>query len=143
MKPWAERRKRLGPPAYRKHPTGAIQASLLAPDTSHYPDPHMVPSAALRLVEAAETIEEVRAIVRRFLPNERKPMHQCPTRGCQRQVDDSKLMCGPHWRLVPRVLQDAVYAAYRGGRGLGSDELFEAQIAARDHVNDALKAGGR
>jgi hypothetical protein len=33
----------------------------------NWPDPPMVPSVALRRVEQAETIEEVRAIVHQFL----------------------------------------------------------------------------
>lgn len=61
--------------------------------------------------------------------------HKCPREGCTRTVSDQYLMCGPDWRRVPAALQQAVYAAYRGGRGLGSDELAAAQDAAIKAVN--------
>lgn len=56
--------------------------------------------------------------------------HQCPRNGCTRTVGDTYLMCGPDWRRVPPELQRAVYAAYKRGAGLGSDELLAAQDAA-------------
>lgn len=61
--------------------------------------------------------------------------HECPRNGCTRTVDDARLMCGPDGKLVPPALQRAVYAAYRRGAGLGSDELFAAQDAAIRAVN--------
>jgi hypothetical protein len=61
--------------------------------------------------------------------------HQCPRNGCTETVGDSHLMCGPDWRRVPARLQRAVYAAYRRGAGLGSEELAAAQDAAIRSVN--------
>ena len=61
--------------------------------------------------------------------------HECPRNGCTRNVSDQFLMCGADWRLVPKPLQRAVYAAYRSGKGLGSPELAAAQDAAIRAVN--------
>jgi hypothetical protein len=65
--------------------------------------------------------------------------HPCPTRRCPREVPDHLLMCGIHWRLVPRPLQRAVYAAYQDGRGVGTAPLLQAQKAAIQAVNDRLE----
>jgi len=47
-------------------------------------------------------------------------------------------MCVIHWKLVPRPLAKAVYRAYQGGAGLGSQELFNAQYDAIRAVNTKL-----
>lgn len=56
--------------------------------------------------------------------------HQCPVTGSTQLLPSSKLMCLGHWRRVPKALQDAVYAAYDHGAGIGSEELYQAQDAA-------------
>ena len=62
-------------------------------------------------------------------------MHPCPVGGCvSRPLPVAILMCPPHWRMVPKALQRAVYAAYRGGRGLGTPALARAQREAIDAV---------
>lgn len=43
--------------------------------------------------------------------------HSCPVGGCPSWVPADKLMCAPHWRLVPRDIQRRVYAAYRSEPG--------------------------
>lgn len=66
--------------------------------------------------------------------------HLCPAWRCSWMVgDSSKLMCPKHWRMVPRLLQRAVYGAWRHGEGLGSDELYAAQLAAIEAVNATLQ----
>jgi hypothetical protein len=62
--------------------------------------------------------------------------HLCPRRRCPREVPDHLLMCGIHWREVPRDLQRAVTTAYDGGRGLGTLALLAAQTDAIAAVND-------
>jgi len=62
--------------------------------------------------------------------------HECPRKGCTRSVSDQFLMCGPDWRLVPPALQRGVYAAYKRGQGLGSQELAAAQDAVIAAVNE-------
>jgi hypothetical protein len=40
----------------------------------------------------------------------------CHARGCHGVVKPELLMCWAHWRMVPRNIQAAVYAAYRPGQ---------------------------
>jgi hypothetical protein len=68
-----------------------------------------------------------------------EPTHPCPARRCPREVPDHLLFCGIHWRLVPRPLQRAVHAAWRGGAGRGSTELVTAQRLAIRAVNDLIE----
>lgn len=42
--------------------------------------------------------------------------HHCHARGCLTPVKPELLMCGRHWRSVPRKIQRAVWAAYRHGQ---------------------------
>jgi hypothetical protein len=42
--------------------------------------------------------------------------HTCHARGCSKPVKPELLMCAAHWRLVPKVIQRAVWAAYRPGQ---------------------------
>jgi hypothetical protein len=72
-----------------------------------------------------------------------RSLHPCPVRRCTREVPARLLMCAPHWRLVPRQVQRAVWDAYDGGAGLGSGELLRAQAAAIKAVNEALQERNR
>lgn len=47
-------------------------------------------------------------------------------------------MCRPHWRMVPKPLQRAVWAAWRNGLGAGSPEHAAAIRAAIKAVNAKL-----
>ena len=71
--------------------------------------------------------------------------HTCPARACTRRVGQAKLMCRPHWYMVPQPLRDAVYAAYRGGLGAGSPAHRAAVTEAIGAVNAKLteQAAGR
>lgn len=51
----------------RKKPKGVVKAKLVAP-VYDWPDPPMVDTRALRECERAESLEQVRAIVDRYLP---------------------------------------------------------------------------
>jgi len=62
--------------------------------------------------------------------------HRCPARRCPRRVQPDLLMCGIHWRMVPKPLQRAVWAAWRHGEGQGTIELIHAQDAAIRAVNN-------
>lgn len=44
--------------------------------------------------------------------------HTCPCAGCGREIPSGLLMCGPHWRMVPKPHQDAVWAAWRAAQGI-------------------------
>jgi hypothetical protein len=56
--------------------------------------------------------------------------HMCPAGPCQRQVERDKLMCPAHWQRVPRPVQNAVHATWRGGAGEGSLAHHSAMTAA-------------
>jgi hypothetical protein len=63
-----------------------------------------------------------------------RPMHRCPGPRCTVLVPFEMLMCGRHWRSVPRTLQNRVLTAWDGGRGFGTD----AHIAAREAAVRAI-----
>jgi Zn ribbon nucleic-acid-binding protein len=60
--------------------------------------------------------------------------HHCHARGCGTKVKPELLMCGPHWRLVPKTIRDRVWATYREGQCDGhpmpSEEWHRAADAA-------------
>ena len=68
--------------------------------------------------------------------------HECPARGCRAGVRPDYLMCGFHWRMVPQETRSAVWRAWRGGLGLGSEEHVAAMRAAIAAV-DAGEAAAR
>jgi hypothetical protein len=65
--------------------------------------------------------------------------HLCHARGCGRAVPPRMLMCLAHWRLVPRPLQEAVWATYVPGQEVRKDPTGEYLAAARAAV-DAVAA---
>ncbi|MGH2588108.1 MAG: hypothetical protein ACRDJE_24570, partial [Dehalococcoidia bacterium] len=63
--------------------------------------------------------------------------HTCHATGCRVPVPPKLLFCLPHWRQVPRILQRAVWAAYRPGQEVRKDptpEYLVAMHAAIDAV---------
>jgi hypothetical protein len=59
--------------------------------------------------------------------------HSCHAEGCNRQIPPKMLMCYPHWKMVPRPLQLAVWREYRPGQEIDkrpSDAYMEVQHAA-------------
>jgi hypothetical protein len=58
--------------------------------------------------------------------------HNCVIPGCRVQLDPSKLMCMPHWRLVPPEHQRAVMFSYKPGQTAAdaSQAWWDAQKAA-------------
>ncbi len=55
--------------------------------------------------------------------------HPCPIAGCTRNAKPNQLMCWPHWRRVPRVLNHAVFDTYRNIRN-DPDSYRDARTAA-------------
>jgi hypothetical protein len=45
------------------------------------------------------------------------PTHRCVIEPCQIEIRQSQLMCPGHWRLVPRPIQQEIYAVFRKRRG--------------------------
>lgn len=65
--------------------------------------------------------------------------HPCPIDGCTKAAKDGQLMCWPHWRRVPRVLNHAVFDTYRNLRA-DPASYRSARDAAIAAVNDKEKA---
>jgi hypothetical protein len=63
-------------------------------------------------------------------------MHKCPVKGCNDAVPRSKLMCPPHWELVPAWLKRLVYIEFRKGRL--SQEHIDAMDGATKAVDELL-----
>lgn len=62
----------------------------------------------------------------------------CPVKGCTRHAKPHQLMCWPHWRRVPKVLNHAVFDTYRVmGRSI---ENARAYRQARDAAISAVEA---
>jgi hypothetical protein len=51
--------------------------------------------------------------------------HLCHAQGCQVEVPPKLLMCKRHWRMVPKPLQEAVWATYRPGQERSKDPTRE------------------
>ena len=66
--------------------------------------------------------------------------HECPAVRCPARVSLGMLMCRPHWRMVPRPLQNAVYAAWDNGLGAGTPAHEAAMDAAIRAVDAKLEA---
>lgn len=48
-------------------------------------------------------------------------------------------MCAAHWRMVPKLMQDAIWAAYRPGQERRMDpsmEYLDAAITAQNYVRN-------
>ncbi len=57
--------------------------------------------------------------------------HRCAAPGCELLVPHLQLMCQPHWDLVPRELQIAVYTNYVDGpKSRAWTQAVSAAIAA-------------
>jgi hypothetical protein len=69
--------------------------------------------------------------------------HHCHARDCTVEVPPRMLMCGRHWRMVPRVLQAAVWATYRRGQEKTKDPSPEYLKASRDAIHAVAVKEGR
>lgn len=67
------------------------------------------------------------------------PPHKCPVRGCTLIVRNDRVMCGPHWGLVPTVVQRAVWREYHR-KPLSSAHLAACDLAVRS-VNERIDRG--
>ena len=68
---------------------------------------------------------------------ERMAEHTCHARGCGVPIPLRMAMCRRHWRMVPKLLQMAVWAWYVPGQEVRKDptpEYLEALRAAIDVV---------
>lgn len=61
-------------------------------------------------------------------------VHTCHAIGCACPVLPSLLMCRKHWNLVPKSLQQKVYAAYRKGQEVDKKPSAEYLAVAREAI---------
>ena len=76
--------------------------------------------------------------------------HVCPANDCQQSLPRHILMCRPHWRMVPKVMQREVNATWRtavrlakapmadSGRVQAVRDYLVARRAAVEFVNGRL-----
>lgn len=69
--------------------------------------------------------------------------HTCHARDCGKPVKPELLMCARHWRLVPKVIQRAVWAAYRPGQCDDKRPSREWHRAADAAIGYVARAEGR
>lgn len=92
--------------------------------------------------------------------------HHCHAVGCETSVPPKMFMCLKHWRMVPQMLQRAVWGAYRPGQENdkrpssiymeitdearqvvaekeGKQELYAAEQPSYQRTIDLLKEAGR
>ncbi len=63
--------------------------------------------------------------------------HECPARGCGRRVPSHMLMCRADWYRLPVLARRAVWNAWQGGRGAGTQAHTAAITAAISVVNES------
>ena len=69
--------------------------------------------------------------------------HTCHARDCGKPVKPELLMCFAHWRMVPRVIQHAVWAAYRPGQCDDKRPSKEWHRAADAAIGYVARAEGK
>lgn len=69
--------------------------------------------------------------------------HKCHAPGCDIEVPPARLMCLFHWRLVPRVLRDAVWQHYRRGQEVDKQPSAEYLAAAQAAIDAVAVREGR
>ena len=65
--------------------------------------------------------------------------HECHALRCATQVPPKMFMCRPHWAMVPKAMQEAIWAAYRPGQERDkrpTRAYLDAARAAWQHVGE-------
>ena len=65
--------------------------------------------------------------------------HTCHARNCNTAVPRKMLMCRKHWRMVPRALQNDVWAHYQSGQEEGMHTPTEDWHKAADAAIKAVR----
>jgi hypothetical protein len=69
--------------------------------------------------------------------------HHCHARGCDAKTAPKLFMCRRHWAMVPKPLQDAIWANYVPGQERRKNPTMaylEAAMEARNAVAEAERA---
>lgn len=69
--------------------------------------------------------------------------HTCHAEACDVVVPPRMLMCRPHWRMVPKRLQDAIWDAYVPGQEQRKDPTREYLEIAREAIEAVAAKEGR
>jgi hypothetical protein len=76
-------------------------------------------------------------------PKRRTVQYTCPIKGCTNKIDTSKLFCYPHWKMVPRTLQQLVNHTWRTRLDRrGDPAAVEAHQEAKRRAIAAVEARG-
>lgn len=74
----------------------------------------------------------------------KKPeQHLCHAVGCNERVLPSRLMCPPHWFMVPRALRTRVWRAYRPGQEVDKQPSAAWLIAAHEAISHVAEQEGK
>ena len=62
--------------------------------------------------------------------------HVCPANDCQQPLARHILMCRPHWRMVPKVIQRDVTGTWRNAARLAKEPMGDGDRvqAVRDYL---------
>lgn len=69
--------------------------------------------------------------------------HTCHARSCVVAVPPRLLMCLTHWRMVPKPLQQRVWAEYRPGQEVDKNPSREYLAAAQRAIDHVAKREGK
>lgn len=69
--------------------------------------------------------------------------HTCHALHCDRNIPPRMHMCKPHWSMVPRRLQRALWDAYRPGQERRMDPTVEYLHAAAECVRAVAEREGQ
>jgi hypothetical protein len=61
--------------------------------------------------------------------------HTCHAMNCTTAVPPKMFMCRTHWGMVPRAMQERIWATYRPGQEVTKDPSLEYLDAAMGAVN--------
>lgn len=69
--------------------------------------------------------------------------HHCHATDCTREIKPELFMCYPHWKMVPRPMQNQIWATYRQGQCDDLNPSAEYCQAARNAVIAVAEREGK
>lgn len=65
--------------------------------------------------------------------------HHCIMSNCAQEIPANRLMCRPHWKMVPQELQRAVWKHYRPGQEVDRNLSCDYMIAAKRAIEAVVE----
>lgn len=62
-------------------------------------------------------------------------VHRCHAKNCLTPIPPKLLMCLPHWRMVPREIQAAIWRHYRPGQEIDKRPSIEYLKVMKDAID--------